>query len=199
MAFIVVGVVLLLFSAGLFVYNVQEDKRASRESAVVLSEIIRIQDKIQFVDDEDPGPLYKLERDIEMPTAVVNGRTYCGTITIAKLGVDLPVLDDLNDSLLKISPCRYGGSVYKNEMIIGAHNYRSHFGYLKTLVKGDRVIFTDMDGNKFHYTVDYTEYIDKTGIEELEGGDWDLTLFTCTVGGEMRITVRCFLDEEDKK
>jgi sortase A len=29
----------------------------------------------------------------------------------------------------------------------------------------------------------------------MESGDWDLTLFTCTTGGQSRITVRCVLKD----
>ena len=32
-----------------------------------------------------------------------------------------------------------------------------------------------------------------TAVEEMESGDWDLTLFTCTVGGRTRVAVRCAL------
>ena len=193
---ICLGLCMLLFSLGLTGYNIHDEKRANESASTVLSEVIKIQDKVQFVHDKNYKPIYQVEKEIEMPTVEINGHSYCGSVAIPSLGVDLPVLDELSDSLLKVSPCRYGGSVYKNEMIIAAHNYRSHFGHLKNLVKGDKVIFTDMDGNKFNYTVAYSELIDKTGIEELEGGDWDLTLFTCTVGGAMRVTVRCFLDEK---
>ena len=28
-------------------------------------------------------------------------------------------------------------------------------------------------------------------IEEMAAGDWDLTLFTCTLGGQARLTLRC--------
>ena len=28
-------------------------------------------------------------------------------------------------------------------------------------------------------------------LSSMEEGDWDLTLFTCTIGGKTRITVRC--------
>ena len=30
-----------------------------------------------------------------------------------------------------------------------------------------------------------------TAIQEMEAGDWDLTLFTCDAGGTARVTVRC--------
>jgi sortase A len=35
------------------------------------------------------------------------------------------------------------------------------------------------------------EVLKSTAIEEMEAGEWDLTLFTCTIGGADRITIRC--------
>ena len=55
----------------------------------------------------------------------------------------------------------------------------------------DEVVFTDIDGNIFRYQVVKKEVLKSTAIEEMEAGEWDLTLFTCTVGGASRMTVRC--------
>ena len=54
-----------------------------------------------------------------------------------------------------------------------------------------------MDGNRFIYAVSGTEQLPGTAIEEMESGDWDLTLFTCTIGGAARVTVRCVLTAEE--
>ena len=51
-----------------------------------------------------------------------------------------------------------------------------------------------MDGNVFRYSVCAVEQLAKTAVEEMQTGDWDLTLFTCTKGGVMRVTVRCALE-----
>ena len=37
--------------------------------------------------------------------------------------------------------------------------------------------------------------MDSTAIEEMVTGDWDLTLFTCTLSGQTRFTVRCIRSE----
>lgn len=97
---------------------------------------------------------------------------------------------------LKIAPCRYADSAYRNDLVIAAHNYYSHFGYLRDLPQGDPVVFTDVDGNAFQYEVFEIETLSSTSVAEMTGGDWDLTLFTCTIGGKKRITVRCTLTEE---
>ncbi len=92
---------------------------------------------------------------------------------------------------MKLAPCRYAGSAYLNDLIIAGHNYRAHFGALGKLRAGDSVIFTDAGGNRFSYTVSRVEQLSSSALEEMESGDWDLTLFTCTVGGKARVTVRC--------
>ena len=92
---------------------------------------------------------------------------------------------------MKVAPCRYEGSAYTDDLILAAHNYPAHFGNLKTLHPGDQVSFTDVDGNQFQYQVVELETLQPTAIQEMEAGEWDLTLFTCTLGGQSRVTVRC--------
>ena len=75
--------------------------------------------------------------------------------------------------------------------MIAAHNYSSHFGRLKNLSQGDEVTFTDVDGNVFSYVVAALETLSPYAVEEMTSGGWDLTLFTCTIGGKSRVTVRC--------
>ena len=76
-------------------------------------------------------------------------------------------------------------------MVIAGHNYSGHFGTLKNLAPGDALSFTDIDGNVFSYTVVELETLPPYAVEEMTSGDWDLTLFTCTVGGQSRLAVRC--------
>ena len=35
------------------------------------------------------------------------------------------------------------------------------------------------------------DILDHTAVEDMISGEYDLTLFTCTYGGENRVTVRC--------
>ena len=40
---------------------------------------------------------------------------------------------------------------------------------------------------------------DGTAVEEMEAGEWDLTLFTCTPDSRSRVTVRCVRTQEDEE
>ena len=48
-----------------------------------------------------------------------------------------------------------------------------------------------MNGRSFYYEVTGTEIIDTFDVDAMDAGDWDLTVFTCTIGGKSRVTVRC--------
>ena len=76
-------------------------------------------------------------------------------------------------------------------MVIMAHNYRSHFGYLKKLSEGSRITFSDMDGAIWEYEVVAFDVLPADAVEEMTAGEYDLTLFTCTYGGGSRVTVYC--------
>ena len=176
-----IGLLLLAAAFGLTGYNIWDENRAEQEAAAVVNQLP------QPVEGEG----YVLHPDMEMPAMEIDGRRYIGRLTVPAIGLDLPVLEEWSNSNGKVAPCRYEGSVYTDDLIIAGHNYRSHFGGLKNLGVGEQVLFTDADGNVFSYAVAVLEILDGTAVEEMEAGEWDLTLFTCTYGGQTRLTLRC--------
>ena len=143
-------------------------------------------------------PDYLLNPDMEMPVENIDGIDYIGVLRIPTLELELPIISEWSYQKLKIAPCRYSGSAYQDDLIIAAHNYNSHFGNLKNLREGDTATFTDMDGNVFTYEMVELEILQPTDIEGMESGEWDLTLFTCTIGGSSRVTARFERVENDK-
>ena len=92
---------------------------------------------------------------------------------------------------LQIAPCRYSGSVFTDDLVIMAHNYPKHFGELKNMSTGDELTFTDMDSNTIRYRVVALEILPPDAVEDVTSGEFALTLFTCTYGGENRVVLRC--------
>ena len=184
---------LLLLAAALFLagYNIWDEHRAEGSAQQVLDQLVSETPQPEPLAPEEPTPEYILHPEMDMPTVEIDGSRYIGRVTIPALGLELPVMSQWSYPNLKIAPCRYQGSAYTGDLIIAGHNYRTHFGPLKNLRVGDAVLFTDADGNQFRYTVAQVETLAKTAVEEMAAGDWDLTLFTCTLGGQTRVTVRC--------
>lgn len=148
--------------------------------------------------DTETVPDYVINPNMDMPSVKVNDEKYIGVLTIPDLDLELPVMKEWSYPNLKKAPCRYTGTAYKDNLIICAHNYNTHFGRLKNLKQGARISLVDTDGNVFSYQVTETEILKPNDIWEMKNGEWDLTLFTCTIGGATRVTVRCQrLDEEE--
>lgn len=148
--------------------------------------LLQIRDK-----DEIEIPDYVLNPEMNMPEAEIYGWAYIGYLEICDLAAELPIITEWSYSGLNVAPCRYSGSAYTNNLVLAAHNYESHFGKLNELSPGSMIIFTDIDGNNFLYEVSLIETLLPTDVEEMTSGEWDLTLFTCTLGGASRVTVRC--------
>ena len=177
----IIGLLLLTAALVLTGYNIWDENRANRVASAVVDQLPQpgVGENSHFY----PTP--------DMPVMEIDGRRYVGRLTIPALGLDLPVLEEWSNANGKVAPCRYKGSVYTDDLIIAGHNYRSHFGSLKNLSIGKDVYFTDVDGNLFSYTVVALEFLDGTALDDMEAGDWELTLFTCTYGGRTRLTFRC--------
>ena len=194
------GLLLLLAALGLTAYNLWLDARASMSVDVVLERLIPTLSSRQSelpplssgeALEEAFVPDYVLNPEMAMPEENIDGRSYIGVLDIPALGLSFPIISEWSYDALQIAPCRYSGSAYLDNLVIAGHNYRSHFASLPQLQPGDTVTFTDMDGNVFSYEVSSLETLSPYAISDMTSGDWDLTLFTCTVGGQSRLAIRC--------
>lgn len=190
---------LLLIAAALFLtlFNIYDSKRAGQEAEQVVGQIIGKIEQAQQEKQEqseagvDVTPDYELDSAIEMPSVKVGEFRYIGLLEIPALNRQLPIMAECTDRGLRKAPCCYTGSVYEDSMVISGHNYLSHFAGLRGLPLGSEVYFTDMEGNIFQYTIEWIEVLQPDQVEEMTSGDWDLTLFTCTYGGQTRHAIRC--------
>lgn len=203
---ILLGTVLLLSGLVMTGRNFRIEEQAGDTAEVVMEQLL---EQIQSEDDmapsgEDPvtgsdtaNPGLSLPAAQEqaarrpMPEVMIDGVAYIGYLSIPELELELPVASQINETFLEKGPCRYFGTVYQKNFVIGGHRYRRHFRKLYTLGYGDRVIFTDVDGKTYHYQVEEQEVIEPYQSTYLCSGDWDLSLFTCTTGGAARVVVRC--------
>ncbi|MCD8181591.1 MAG: sortase [Firmicutes bacterium] len=193
------GLVMVFAAAGIYAVYDRADRDAG-DSAQELLDALDAADSGTSADNADSGAdadadAYSYVEAVsaagEMPQKTLKGYALIGEIIIPSVGIDLPVLNDWSYNLLKIAPCRYSGTVEDGNLIILGHNYRSHFTPLKNVAVGDEVRFTDVNGMTYTYRVDEIETLYKTQLDDLTITDYDLTLFTCTTGGQSRFVARC--------
>lgn len=182
-AIVTIGAVLIFSALLLFLHNRHEDIQAGREAESLLERIEAAMDTTE--------PPYCTPLAPQMPTVMLDGYEYVGYIEIPALNLKLPIMSEWSYSRLKIAPCRQFGSSRTDDLVIAAHNYKSHFGHLKDLSAGDIVVFTDMDHITNSYSVEKIETLKPNEVGAVQHSGYDLVLYTCTKGGETRVTVFC--------
>ena len=192
--FIALGAVLILSALLLLLYNRHEAALAGKEAEILLSDVeAAIGGQTSSGGPTDPTEETETEPTLppELPVVHLNGYDYVGYVEIPALELKLPVMATWDYDLLQVAPCRQFGSSRTDDLVIAAHNYVTHFGYLKKLIPGDTVIFTDMDGIVNTYAVEKTETLDPTSVDAVKNSGCDLVLYTCTIGGKTRLCVFC--------
>ena len=174
------GALCMLSAIGFAAYSWWEDKNAGEISRTLL------EDAQSIIDGKAHRP-----EDAEMAVVKVGDYNCIGVLSIPVLDLELPVLTDWSYAKLKKAPCHYYGSYYEKDFVIAAHNYKSHFGRLAELQAGDVVVFTDVSGTAHGYEVVMLETLPENATKEMITSGFDLSLYTCTLGGGSRVTVRC--------
>ena len=203
-ALVIAGMALMLAALSLLLFNRQEDAQAGREAETLLADVrsaIVSRDPTTAspasptITSKSPAlaPTAIPEPDLSAPDLTV--ADCMGILAIPSLELELPVLEDWSYAQLKRAPCRQFGAPETDDLVIAAHNYASHFGHLRQLDPGDKVTFTELDGNVCTYLVAEVRVLEPTQVDAVQNSGHALTLYTCTKGGASRVVVFC--DRED--
>lgn len=187
------GIFFLAASVLLLVYNRRENACAGREAERALRQL---QEKIAGANEAGgtvPEASQPEKENTQMPAPERKTREgeYLGYLSVPALNLELPVRSEWSYPELRVSPCRYSGSRKEQNLVIVGHNYSRHFGRLTALQKGDRVLFTDLKGEKSAYAVERGLTQKPTAVRETVLSGYALTLITCTPGGGARVAVQC--------
>ena len=194
-AIVAVGAVLILSALLLLLYNRYEDAHAGQEAESLLENVEAVIEtkriKVPVTSKRPDAAPSTTPLDPQMPVVMLDGYEYVGYVEIPILGLKLPVMSEWDYTRLKVAPCRQFGSSRTDDLVIAAHNYESHFGRLKDLSVGDTVTFTDMEGIVNTYCVEKIETLNPNEVDAVQNSGYDLVLYTCTKGGQTRVTVFC--------
>lgn len=182
---VLIGLVLMLGGMLWYAAMLNEETVAANEVREVTPQLRQV-----IMNDRSMEPIQN-DPQQDMTQVLIDGISYVGVLEIPSLSLELPVIASWSSENGKVAPCRYSGRVDQDNMILCAHNYDSHFGRLDSLAEGDEILFTDPDGKIYYYYIKEMLILDGAAVAEIQEGEWDLTLFTCTSGGRNRQVVRC--------
>lgn len=180
------GAAAIVLAVGLFSYNKWEEHQASLASDQALLQL-----QLAMEEEGLPADITKEFKNQPMAEIEIDGERYIGQLSIPELNLELPVISQWSYPKLKKSPCRYAGTLDEKNLVLLAHNYKSHFGKLHTLSAGAKIEFQDVNGKMQTYEAAVVETVVPTDVEKVTAGEYALTLFTCTYGGKYRTMVGC--------
>lgn len=191
--FLLIGSGLILAALILALYFIVAERRADQAISNISTDVTSVIKKKQKKASEDADQVDPdLLKDRDMPTVTIDGVEYIGELYVPTYKLRLPVISSWSYDNLKLSPCRYTGNLYQGNLVIAGHNYRRHFSSLRWLSEGSEIDFIDAEGNTWKYELSRVEILNPGEVNRLTASSdsYDLTLFTCTVGGGSRYTMR---------
>ena len=204
---LLLGAVLLIAALLLYRNNQAEADEADQAAQSVMDALIQVipsetvpdsnSDAQQSDDEEkfeptedDEGTEPEISLDY-MPDVIVGGYNYIGYLSFPEVEINLPVMSQWDYAKLRIAPCRQFGSLDGDNLVIAAHNYERHFGYLHKAEVGDTVYFTDIEGHSVEYSIEKIRILKPTQVADVEESGYDLVLYTCTFDSSSRVVAFC--------
>lgn len=135
------------------------------------------------------GAVPEERRDNTMSTLSIDGIDFVGLLEIPRYGSALPVCAHWGTP--SKYPCQFYGSIYDRTMQIGATTQKGQYDFYREISVGDAVCFTDMEGNRYTYSVTDVRYAKSADQAALQREDASLTLFIKNVYAFEYIIIFC--------
>ena len=181
---------ILLIAIIFFIWSVIYKKNLKKQIVVTNTEPVE-----NTVINENIEPKKVMSQKI-LPTDI-DGFEVIGKLEIPKLNLSIYILSEMNDDTLSKSVTKLCGPNINeagNFCILG-HNYnkKTMFGNLKKIEINDKVILTNMYGQKVEYMVYDIYKVYPNEVECLNQktyGNREVTLITCTTGAIKRLIIK---------
>ena len=124
-----------------------------------------------------------------MPSLSVDGTDFVGILEMPLHGSVLPVCAEWGN--LSQYPCKFAGNVYDRSIQIGGTSQKGQFEFYREISVGESLFYTDMEGNRYTYSVTdicYEKHADQQALAQKEAA---LTLFIKNVYGFEYIVIFC--------
>lgn len=162
------GIVLIIVSLIFIILSNVNKANLIREIPQITEDLYSLMPDVHsgFIDDRTFMP---------MSTVELGTTDYVGIIEIPHYKTVCPVSYHWDIESVKNQPCRYSGSIYSRDFVMGGTDYQ--FGFAKLITIGDEIEFTDMSGAKFTYIVSNISVEKELPSELISTEESDFVLF----------------------
>ena len=144
---------------------------------------------LQALMPEPQNAVPEERRDNTMSVLSVDGIDFVGIVELPRYESTLPICADWGKT--SKYPCRFSGSVYDGTMQIGATTQKGQYDFYRELSVGDTVIYTDVEGNRYTFTITTLRYEKHADQAALQYEEAPLTLFIKNIYSFEYLIVLC--------
>ena len=130
---------------------------------------------LQALIPEPQGAALEERRDNTMTMLSVDKIDFIGILEMPRFNSKVPVCAYWGN--VSKYPCCFSGSIYDRTMQIGATSQKGQYDFYREISVGDTILFTDMEGNRYNYTITNLRYAKHADQSSLNRTDSALTLF----------------------
>lgn len=181
---IVLGVALLLGTAGMLLSSSLLARQGSKDAAQIL-------EKAQTLMPQAADRVPEERGNNKMASMEIDGVNVVGVLSFTGYGRTLPLAGDWDTTLVSSMPCRFTGSIYDTSLIIGAVDGETQLSFASRMEVGDEVVLTDMEGGRYTYQVEAIQHAKHATLEKLQAGDYALTIFVKDSNTSQYLLIRC--------
>ena len=179
---IMAGICLLVVAMGVLIFWQWRIHDSARKAEYYVTTLRKLM-------PEPQGAVPEERRDNTMSALSVDGIDFVGLLEIPRYSSTLPVCADWGAPTKY--PCRFFGSIYDRTMQIGGTSQAGQYDFYREIAVGDAIYFTDMEGNRFTYSVTDVRYEKNTDRSVLQRDEASLTLFIKNVYAFEYIIIFC--------
>lgn len=182
---IITGMILIISAVIILTADIGNQKASTENAKKALDMASELMGEVYDAYPEERG-------NSIMPSLMLEGIDTVGIIEVPQYGVKLAVNSCWDKKTANVMPCKYSGSVYNRDIVIGTSDREGQFSFASMLQTGAKLSFIDMEGGKYTYSVEKIEHGAGLDKEKLENGNWDLTVFVkpSAITGEY-LFIRC--------
>ena len=144
---------------------------------------------LQALIPEPQNTIPEKRRDNTMAVLSVDGTDFVGIVELPRYSSILPVCANWGKTAKY--PCRFSGSIYDSTIQIGATTQKGQYDFYRELSVGDRVNYTDVEGNRYAYTITSLRHEKHADQAALQQQDAALTLFIKNIYSFEYLIISC--------
>ncbi len=167
---LILGILLIAGAIGYIVYDLLSARLSVGDNEEILAAAEKLIPSVRDAFPEERG-------NNTMPSLAVKGTNISAILEFLSRGAKFPVRSAWDSNAVKSIPCVHSGSIYDRTLMIGVTDRKGQVDFAEEINVGERLTLTDMEGDRYSYTVSSIKHSAKYDPDKWSEQESDLVIF----------------------